>query len=579
MKNSTLRSRLLLGFAAITVPLLIFLVYNNWYAMSVVCDQVANSNQNILQVYVNQVDGMLKDLDKYMQNMAYQNNDLISLDSYPEDSMEAYLAKIRIINQMNKDILLYEYADSIFVYKPASEELLVSLQLQSDGSKIKSKLPEMLSDPDKRTEMTLKWTLLNVDGQYAMLKLNDTGYGRLMGVWITLDNLLTPIRFIEFNGNFQVLFSSPAGLVLTKNAFGEPSQTVRNVDFVNTFKETGRAYSILKNGSGISDSMVISRRSDISELYLVVLLPVDSLLQKLTFFQRIVYATPIITAIFLAGFRFYLQKSVGSPVRKLVRGMKKIQSGDLTARLEPTHLTEFNSINDAFNDMAKQIINLKVDVYEEKLSVQKAEMKHLQAQIHPHFFANCLNLIYNLAQVKNTDLVKDMALHLVKHFRFMTRTGMTLVRLSEELEHIRNYLCIQKIRFPVALDYNIEMEPDIETFMIPPLILQPFVENAIEHGFCYRGDAPFSIRVEATRKTGGPHSQIIVKIEDNGKGFDPDTLSMLQSGAYFGENSEDHIGIWNVQRRCQLYYESKAAITYKNGPQGGAVVELTLPAA
>lgn len=578
MKNSTLRSRLLLGFAAITVPLLIFLVLNNWYAMKVVCDQVANSNQNILQIYMNQVDGMLKDLDKYMQNMAYQNTDLIYIDSYPEDSMEAYLAKIKTINQLNKDILLYEYADSLFIYRPDSGELLVSSQLQSDSSKIRDNLAGILADPEKRGEMMLKWTLFNVDGEYVMLKLNDTGYGRLMGVWVTLDNLLAPIRFIEFNGNFQVLFASPSGQVLTESAAGEPFRT-SGVDLENTLKETDRTYSIVKNGSGASDTMVISLRSDNSELYLVALLPLDALLQKLTFFQRLVYITPIITAFFLAGFLFYLQKSVSSPVRKLVRGMKKLQSGDLTARLEPTHLTEFNSINDAFNDMAEQIIHLKVDVYEEKLSVQKAEMKHLQAQIHPHFFANCLNLIYSLAQVKNTELVKEMSLHLVRHLRFMTKTNVTLVRLSEELEHIRNYLCIQKIRFPVALDYDIEMDPDIAAFMIPPLILQPFVENAIEHGFRYNGGAPFSIRVEAGRKTDGPDSLIVVKIEDNGKGFEPGTLSMLQAGAYSDEGSGDHIGIWNVQRRCQLYYESKAEISFGNGPQGGAVVELTLPAA
>lgn len=578
MRNSTLRSRLLLGFAAITVPLLIFLVLNNWYAMRVVCDQVADSNQNILKIYTNQVDGMLKDLDKYMQNMAYQNTDLIYLDSYPEDTMEAYLAKIKIINQLNKDILLYEYADSIFIYKPGSEELLVSSQLQSDSYKIKDNLAEILSDAEKRAEMAQKWTLFTVDGEYVMLKLNDTGYGRFMGVWVTLDNLLAPIRFMEFNGNFHVLFASPSGQVLTESAFGDSSQTVGGIDLQNALQETAKPYSILKNGDA-SDSMAISRRSANSDLYLVVLLPVDALLQRLTLFQRIVYTTPIITALFLAGFLFYLQKSVSSPVRKLVRGMKKIQSGDLTTRLEPTHLTEFNSINDAFNDMAEQIIHLKVDVYEEKLSVQKAEMKHLQAQIHPHFFANCLNLIYSLAQVKNTELVQEMSLHLVKHLRFMTKTNVTLVRLSEELEHIRNYLCIQKIRFPVALDYEIEMDPDIAAFMIPPLILQPFVENAIEHGFRYNGGAPFSIRVEVARKTTSPGPAITVKIEDNGKGFESDTLSMLQSGAYFGESSDDHIGIWNVQRRCQLYYESKAEITFGNGPRGGAKVELTLPAA
>jgi two-component system, sensor histidine kinase YesM len=314
-----------------------------------------------------------------------------------------------------------------------------------------------------------------------------------------------------------------------------------------------------------------------SDIYLVVLLPVNALYEKLTIFQRVIYVTPVVAVVFLSLFLFYLQRSIAFPVKKLLRGMKKIQSGDLTARLEPSHLLEFNSINDAFNDMAHQIEHLKSGIYEEQIRVQKAEMKELQAQIYPHFFANCLNLIYSLAQVKNTELVQQLTLYLVRHLRFMLRTNRTLVTLSEELEHISNYLNIQKIRFPQAFDYSIDIEQDLGSVSIPAFILQPFVENAMEHGFCYRENIPFFICVQVNLNSDSSGKYISIRIEDNGKGFPSEIISELQSGYYFSKDSDKHIGIWNVQRRCQLYYHTGVRILFFNSPQGGAVVEMALP--
>jgi len=341
--------------------------------------------------------------------------------------------------------------------------------------------------------------------------------------------------------------------------------------------ENAKPYSILKDENDGSNSMIVSIHSEVSDLYLVVTLPVNALVEKLTIFQSVIYVTPLVAVVFLFVFLLYLQRVIALPVKKLLRGMGKIQSGDLTARIEPSHLLEFNSINDAFNNMAQQIGHLKSGIYEEQIRVQKAEMKELQAQIYPHFLANCLNLVYSLAQVKNTELVKQLTLHLVRHLRFMMRTSQSLVTLSEELEHISNYLSIQKIRFPQAFDYSIDIEQELGSVSVPAFILQPFVENAMEHGFCYRENTPFSVCVQVKLDSNSSGKYISVKIEDNGKGFPPEIISELQSGNYLSKDSDKHIGIWNVQRRFQLYYHSEVRILFFNSPQGGAVVEMALP--
>lgn len=579
LNRYTLTSRIIFGFGIITVPLLIILVCNNWYAMNVVTKQVAGLNRSIVQIHSNQVDNILYSMEKYLHSMAFQDQNIVSINSGLTATMEDYIANMTMLDKFNKDLAENNYTNAIFIYKTQSKEILAASQKSSETEKIKSKLGGLLGDPRVRKELTLKWKLFEMDGQNFLLKLTDTGYDTYIGVWVILDDLLKPIRFLEFKDNEQIMFANPDGQVLTGSSTQQPLKMIRNDLLKQALNEKIEPYTILKSLNNGSDSMVVSIHSDVSDLYLVVLLPVKALFENLTFFQRVIYVTPLVAVAFLVFFLLYLQRSVASPVKKLIRGMQKLQSGDLTARLKPSHLSEFNIINEAFNDMAHQVEYLKNDIYEEQIRVQKAEIKELQAQIYPHFFANCLNLVYSLAQVKDTELVQKLTLHLVRHLRFMTRTDRTLVPLSEELDHINNYLIIQKIRFPNAFDYSIDIEQELGEMLIPSFIILPFVENSMEHGFCYRENVPFFVGVQVVQNTDGSGKYISIRIGDNGKGFFAEVLTDLQSGGYIGNDSDRHIGIWNVQRRCQLYYHSEVRISFSNAPQGGAIVEMILPVA
>ena len=546
--------------------------------MKVVCDQVAASNRSIVQIHSNQVDNELSNLEKYLHSMAYQDPNIIFINSYPTKTAEDYVNNLTVLNKMQKDIYEYDYANAIFLYKTSAQESIIAPQKQGDYEKIHLKLRSLLGDPAICRKLIAEWQLFDLDGKYFILKLTDTGYGTYIGVWVNLDELLKPLRFLEFSDNSQVMFASADGQVLTTNTSVHTLKTFRPDLLRQALADnTGKPYTVLRSLNDNEESMIVSIRSDVSDLYLVVILPVNVLVEKLTIFQRVIYVTPLVAVAFLSFFLLYLQRAIARPVKKLLRGMGKIQSGDLTARLEPSRLSEFNMINEAFNNMAHQVEHLKNDIYEEQLRVQKAEMKELQAQIYPHFFANCLNLVYSLAQVKNTELVKQLTLHLVRHLRFMMRTNRTLVTLSEELEHISNYLSIQKIRFPQAFDYHIDIEQELGSVSIPAFILQPFVENAMEHGFIYREDSPFSVYVQIKLDSDNNGEYISIRIEDNGKGFSSDIISELHSGNDLSKDSEKHIGIWNVQRRCQLYYHSEVRFLFYNSVQGGAVVEMALP--
>lgn len=132
-------------------------------------------------------------------------------------------------------------------------------------------------------------------------------------------------------------------------------------------------------------------------------------------------------------------------------------AGNLDTQIKqfPTSI-EFLTVNDTFNNMMEQIKNLRINVYEEQLNKQKAELQHLQLQIKPHFYINTLNLLHTLARTKQMKLLEELSLYLIRYFRYMFQSNLSFVTLRDELQHVRNYLRIQELRFPGQLIHEIK---------------------------------------------------------------------------------------------------------------------------
>jgi two-component system sensor histidine kinase YesM len=311
-------------------------------------------------------------------------------------------------------------------------------------------------------------------------------------------------------------------------------------------------------------------------MLLAVMIPEKNLLEGLAFFQLINLYVPALALVILMIYLVFLQRYILKPITKLIRGMRRIYSGDLSARFNDDKLVEFMMIGETFNSMVAQIEVLKIDIYEEQIRTQKAELKHLQAQIHPHFFMNSLNIVYNLAQTRDYELIQQMAISLVKYFRFAIRTHLSSVTLEEELEHIHNYLSVQKVRYPENLSYEIEIDAELKGCRIPPSTIFPLVENAMIHGFTVHQEEQFIIQI-SVRQDQLSASFIDVEVRDNGRGISTEQLEKLHANGYLNEQGNDHVGLWNVMRRCKLYYKTGIEIRIDNGEARGAYVTLRLP--
>ncbi|MFC3843506.1 sensor histidine kinase, partial [Paenibacillus sp. MAH-36] len=167
------------------------------------------------------------------------------------------------------------------------------------------------------------------------------------------------------------------------------------------------------------------------------------------------------------------------------------------------------------------------------------------------------------------------SLSLMKYFRYMLRSNLSLVKLKDELEHTQNYFRIQELRFPESLTCQINAPEYLIDTYVPPLVIQTFVENTVKHAITLDEPIHISIDIDVIEQDHVPY--ITISIQDTGTGFPDDVLHVLQKEESLVTEQGEHLGIWNIQRRLRLLYAQSAQISFSNRLPRGAAILITLP--
>lgn len=249
-------------------------------------------------------------------------------------------------------------------------------------------------------------------------------------------------------------------------------------------------------------------------------------------------------------------KSIGKPLSDMKDLSTQIAGGNLDARTNVPDVDELIPLANNMNLMAEQINVLIQKNIEEQQNIQKAEMKALQAQITPHFLYNTFDTIIWLAEEEKTDEVVKITKAFSEFLRISLSRGHEWITISQELDHIKNYLTIQKIRYADILNYEIEADEEILNYKIIKLVLQPLVENAIYHGIKNkRGRGHLKVTANFTDDK---KSSIIFTVSDDGAGFTPERLAQvndeLENATLDAEKLSSVYGLYNVNKKLKLYY-------------------------
>ncbi|MFC0216002.1 sensor histidine kinase [Paenibacillus chartarius] len=564
---NSIRFKLVAGLLLVTVPLISLMLYNNFYGISVVHNQVALSNKNLISLYMGQIDTQLRDADRNLIGLMTSDYDIQSMNT-PNSEDEYQLAKHSISNKLSSDIILYKSIDAFFVYSRSRRDLLNVFKSNiefAERDQVEQELQQLLSGNPSFSETDgSRWFVRKVGLDYYALRVLRSG-DLYMGAWVNMKTLLIPLNLIDLGKEGSALLVTAAGVPMVSTKALADTE----IDFAKGFSQyymTGRKNSWL----------VVGESSQEGNFSLAAVIPERQMLQNLPNLSRLTLLISIISIGLLPISLFLLRHILLVPLKRLIAVMRRINDGNVNVRIEPYRTSdEIQLVNQTFNNMMTQIEELKIHVYEEQLNKQKAELQHLQLQINPHFFMNSLNILFNLAQVKNYELIQEMTLCLVRYFRFMFQSNLTFVSLQEELQHVRNYVRIQELRFPGSLTCSIDAPDFLGNVLIPPLVIQSILENSIKHSVTLDEAVHISVSIDLNETGVEPFLEIVIR--DTGKGFSEHVLSEIRSGHTVIDEQGEHIGIWNVRKRLQLLYGGKASISCYNGFPQGAVVEIRLP--
>jgi two-component system sensor histidine kinase YesM len=272
-----------------------------------------------------------------------------------------------------------------------------------------------------------------------------------------------------------------------------------------------------------------------------------------------------------------ISASIYRPIKKLHDVTTTIAQNDLQALVYSRNVDEITELGNNFNIMIGKIRELLNAKIKEQENLKKAELKALQAQINPHFLYNTLDTIVWMAEASKTDQVIEIVRALSSFFRISLSKGKDWISIRQEIEHVRSYLAIQKMRYRDILDYKIEVDENLMDGTILKLTLQPLVENALYHGIKNkRNGGAITVRAQSV----GP-DLVRLEVQDDGVGFTPYKLaeirSMLNDDSSEISLKEGGFGLENVNKRIKLYYGKQYGLYVQSEYLGGTQVVARIP--
>lgn len=291
----------------------------------------------------------------------------------------------------------------------------------------------------------------------------------------------------------------------------------------------------------------------------------------------------LITLLMLFSFVYiyFSTRSLLLPIRKLRKQISRINYSNLNVKVDnQSHNNELMALNDSFQELLNR---LQQSIESEKLALQeemKARNSALQSQIAPHFIHNALYLISIAAQEGKNKAVSDMCKQLSDSLRYIVSSPYQHVSLAEELEHTRNYLSLVQHNYESDLEWEIIADDAAHLIQLPRLVIQPFVENCIEHAFD-NTDPPWRIQIRVQLYNG----IWAIEISDNGEGIAPDKMNEIMDNISSSEAREHHLhmpssfgnmGVVNTVNRLKLMYKNRVFFNLYNntGEHKGATVQI-----
>lgn len=326
-----------------------------------------------------------------------------------------------------------------------------------------------------------------------------------------------------------------------------------------------------------TDYFVIRQTLPSYPLTLITMLPSKSLLSEYYLHRNFTFLIGGILLVFCLFLSTVLAKTMSGRIIRLTSRMKQVKKGELISL--PSSIIqgkdEIGELTSSYNYMIHAMEDLIEKEYLLGQETKNAELKILQAQINPHFLYNTLDMIQWFAEEGMLSQIEESVSSLATFYRLSLSNGKEFISLREEMEHVRSYIRLQRLRFPDTFLYEEELDEGLLDYLLPKTTLQPLVENAITHGLQESKRIPGHLLIKIEKEEG---KNIRISILDDGAGM-KNPPRTTPNGGTSRENSGHGFGIPNVSSRLTLLYGPGYGVVFEqNIPEGTiAIVRIPIP--
>mgnify|MGYP001110557999 CR=1 FL=1 len=546
----------LLSMSAVAIPLFIVAILFEWTTVQSHQASVNAAFRSTLSAYGNMVENSANTVQRYVVGTAVNSIDF-QMIVHAKNKTEAYLSAIQIEKQCRPLLQAHELLGGFYVYTPSFDYChVVSMTNYPhiDRDRIQTAVMETAATEKNAT----CWMPLPLSDRTVFLY---TYVKKGNAISVILDP--TQQTHTGLEPDSKIFFTAEDGTPLAQEtAFGD-----------DPFPAPADWTSVFQSSSGEVYDLISLPLYTVPG-YIVYAVPHKSFFEQLNRTQRFLMILTLCLLISVPVCWLLLRSLLLHPLSRLTATTEAIKAGHTDTRVpRDSRVYEVNAIAETVNIMLDTIQQQKIDAYERELSVRDLRLEYLQLQLRPHFFLNCLNLIYSLAGEKKYTVLQELALNLSAYFRNIFKGSAKLVPLSSEINSIENYIRIQGtgMQFPPYLELS--MDSGTADLPVPPISILTFVENAVKHADPV--DTALLIHIKCSRLDSEEGSYLYITVCDNGGGFPPEKLSELNN-PHSKTASDGHIGISNIRHRLHFLYGERATVSFRNRSTG-ACVELFLP--
>ena len=551
----TLTGKITIVILLIVFPV-IFMVYQNgrstrqnWQ------EQQITKAEDDLALYASSMDHIFDILEETLLYLPINNNSFNQLVTFPQsDTQRHWSLLISIKEQISSIKEIYPFMENIFVYYP-EQNLFLNEKVNPEMTAVIRKQAENFSGSAASSKL---WnTVSTANGYYLYWLYKRDGY--CLGSWISYDALLSYICQNESTAAADTptyLLTDFAGNVLTTQG---GITVIPREDLGATVEKDGQFFITCQ---ALHPGVYIARILGTAELGL-----------SPHWYSSSFAAVTVLALLLVICVVLCISHWVLTPVKELTQGIEEIASGNIEHRLQNPSGTslEFEKIETEFNHMMDQLKDMQIQIYQQELEQNETKLRYLSQQIQPHFILNSLNTLYTYSN-RDVEATRKIIRLLSQYYRYVVNIESRYVNLGQELDHIENFLKLQKIRFPRKLDYEILCEDGIDIVRIPPFLLESFIGNSLKYG--QDEQEKIMIRIQAVQVE---PFVIRISVQDQGEGFSPEILEAIEE--YHKTHVKNELlgtGIYNCIERLNLIYQDRAQIRCYNALPHGAVVEITI---